>query len=133
MGNTVHQRCVQCDSNIRSGGFLRVGIFLVSGLGKRRGVECLGDELFRGLDGLTNTGCNKRLADDNRVSIFDVFGGEVSFDADGAVGLNLDVITQLRGGSCKVFYRHVGVDDSAGAGRNREDERGLLLSVIPPI
>lgn len=103
MGNTVHQRCVQCDSNTWSGGFLRSGILLVSGLGKRRGVECLGDELFQGLDGLTNTGCNKRLADDNRVSIFDVFGGEVSFDADGAVGLNLDVITQLRGGSFKVL------------------------------
>ena len=102
-------------------------------------------KFFRLLDGRVNAGSDEAFAfeavfvnngigaDQDRIGIVDIIGAEVSFDADGAVGLNLDVITQLRGGRFKVFYRHVGVDDSAGAGRNREDERGLLLSVIPPI
>lgn len=88
------------------------------------GINTCGDEALADEPFLVNNGVS---ADEDCISFVDVFGREVSFDTNGAVGLNLDVITQLRGGSFKVFYRHVGVDDSGGAGRNREDERGLAL------
>ena len=64
--------------------------------------------------------------EDGDIGVFDVFGGELVFDAHGALGLDADGVAEGLGGFLELLGGHVGVGDAGGAGGDGDDFHGEL-------
>src|SRR5699024_9294460 len=92
-----------------------------------RHVDASGDEALAHEPFFVDNGVS---ANEDCVSIFDVFGGEVTFHADRTAGFNLQALPRVLGGCLYALSRHVSVGDTSGACWDREDERFIRHTTI---